>query len=212
MGYIDLSDRKPFAGAAEVEGLGISLFAENDQIDQELGPIEGVVLHWSAGPYTAVFNAYHYCLVWDTASGQMHVAKTLKLAQLGQHAYRFNHHRIGISWMAMRSCVPGDFGPCPITPAFLDAGARFVAEFTAWHQLDPDREFNLSAGGPWPALLDHDQVDQIVGRNEKWDLRPYRAELFAAVRSHFAALKAGHQEFVYKGILTDAVPGEGTGS
>ncbi len=184
-----------------VEDLAVWLSSENQEKGQALGEIEGVVIHWSAGPYNVVFDAYHYCIVLDERTGKAHVVQTLRQDQLGQHAYMFNHHRIGISFMAMRGCVPTNPGPCPITPAMLQVGAEFTAEFMAWKQLDPRLDFRL--GGPSCALLSHAEVDKIIGRCEKWDVDLYWAEFKAAVRDRYAALKAGTAQFAYLGIIKE---------
>ena len=204
MGYLDISDRQPFTGHVTVDGLDVSLCEENDQKHEDLGDVQKVVIHWSAGPYTLAFNAYHYCLVYDAKTKQTHVLKTLKLTQKGKHAYKFNSHAVGISFMAMRSYVQSWHGPSPITDEMLNSGAKFIAEFMAWHALDPHKSHpEASYAEASMHLLDHQQVDRIIGRCQKVDIEPYRAKLWTAIIARYDALKLSKEKFAYRGLLED---------
>jgi hypothetical protein len=194
MGYLDVSHFVPFAGHADVDGFRIELEAANTQKAQALGAIEKVVIHWTDGVFNQVYDDYHYCIVWDEVAAKAHVVKTCPLSQLGRHAFDYNHHAVGISYCAM-FVDPHTGRHHDISPAMLDAGAKFVAEFCAWHRLDPRRI---------DQLMDHWKVDQIIGRKQKVDIQKYWPQFLELTLAHYDALKAGHESFDYRLILTDA--------
>lgn len=196
MGYQDISDHSaPYSG--EVDGLSFKVEAANTQKDKPLGDIRRVVVHWTAGDYSTAYDDYHYCAVYDAGRAMTHILKTLKIAQYGRHAFEANGHNIGFSFCAMEGATDneadGSAGTHPITLEMLVAGAIFLAEFFAWHQLDPRSN----------ALTDHHQVDIEIGRCQKWDIKPYFEKLKELVIAHHDDLKAGRATFAYKSILVD---------
>lgn len=192
MGYIDAS--KLFQPGAqptiEVEAATVTLTWENGESMDPLAPIKRVVIHWTAGPYLMAFNSYHYVAVWDAAAKQAHVVQCLQLGQLGQHTYRFNTGSVGIALACMG---PG----CPTVPELLDAGARFTAEFMAWHQLDPHQ---LGANSE-AQLIDHATVNEFIDQGGKIDIRDVWSEFVAKVQAYHAQLKAGTIQWRYEEII-----------
>lgn len=197
MGYLDLSDKQAAPGKsirATVDGLRISVEYENDQRNLDLGKIERVTMHWSVGPYAMAFDGYHYNIVFDEGKKKAHVVKTLKVGQYGRHAFKANKHNIGVGFAAMMKTDPDTLqGKCPITAEMLTVGACFVAEFMAWHGLDPRTN----------ALTDHRRVDVEVGRAQKTDIGRYFDSFKIEVIKHYDLLKAGKAKFAYKAILVD---------
>ena len=197
MGYLDLSNKlatpgRPVRGT--VGGLPITVMYENDQRHLALGTIKRVTMHWSVGTYAQAWDGYHYNIVFDEAKNKAHVVKTLKLSQYGRHAFKANAHNVGVGFCAMFKTNPNTLqGKCPITQEMLTVGAQFVAEFMAWHGLDPHTD-DLTA---------HKRVDIEIGRREKVDIGKYFMPFQAAVCAHYDALKAGKAKFQYKKILVD---------
>jgi len=197
MGYLDLSDKHAKAGKpvrATVDGLRITLEYENDQRHMDLGKIERVTMHWSVGPYTMAFDGYHYNIVFDVAANKAHVVKTLKIKEYGRHAFKANAKNIGVGFAAMMKTDPDTLqGKCPVTPEMLKVASVFVAEFMAWHGLDPRTA----------DLTDHRRVDIEIGRNQKSDIGGYFNPLKDMVIAHYDLLKSGKVKFTYKNILVD---------
>lgn len=197
MGYLNLSNRRAAparALRATVDGLRITVEYENDQRHLKLGQVQRVTMHWSVGTYAQAWDGYHYNIVFDEAKKKAHVVKTLLLSQYGRHAYKANKHNVGIGFCAMFKTNPETLqGKCPITPEMLAVGAQFVAEFMAWHQLDPRTN----------DLTDHRQVDIEIGRREKIDIGKYFDDFKKDVIVRYDALKSGKAKFQYKNILKD---------
>lgn len=200
MGYLDATKNQPQGHTVtglSVDGLPITIEPGNTQSAQLLGDVRLVTAHWSVGTYGMCFDDYHFCVVFDTRSRKAHVVKTLRIAQMGQHAFKYNSHNIGIGFMAMFKTDPRTgAGAYPITPEMLEVGAKFTAEFMAWHRLD-DLDHQL---------MDHYMVDRLpqVARGEKVDIRLYWDAYLAKVKAHYAALKAGTEQFSYRALLVDA--------
>lgn len=197
MGYRDMSDQAPKPGRplqGSINGLKFTVEFENDQRNLDLGPIERVTMHWSVGPYAMAFDGYHYNIIFDKAKNDAHVIKTLKISNYGRHAFKANKGNIGVGFAAMFKTNPDTLqGVCPITPKMLAVGAQFVAEFMAWHKLDPRTQ----------DLVDHKQVDIEIGRRQKVDIGAYFKPFKEDVIKRYDALKAGKVKFQYKNILVD---------
>ncbi len=187
MGYKDCSSKKaPYKET--VDGLKFECLHHNDQTGRPLGDIRYLIVHWTAGNYTQAYDGYHYCILWDKAADKAHAVKILPLSTLGQHAYKFNSHAVGMSFCAMADGYP-------IPDEMLDAGAKFAAEFCLQHNLNPRTK----------QLMDHYMVDRLpqVGRGQKPDIHQpnYWTRFHALVLQHYDYLKAGKEGWGYRGIL-----------
>lgn len=197
MGYKDLSGKHASKGrpiVASIAKLPITVQFGNTQRHMKLGKIKRITMHWSVGPYTMAFDDYHVNILFDEATGEAHVIKTLKYSEMGRHAAQANTGNIGIGFAAMmKTNTSTGEGRYPITGRMLAVAAQFVAEFCCWHNLDPRTD----------ALTDHKRVDIEVGRKSKIDIGLYFEPFKADVIARYDALKAGKLKFQYRGILTD---------
>jgi hypothetical protein len=197
VGYRDMSKEaarpgRPLQGT--INGLKYTVQHENEQRGMALGPIERITMHWSVGTYAMAFDGYHYNIIFDQAKNQAHVIKTLKISEYGQHAFKANKSNIGVGFSAMFKTNPDTMqGMCPVTPEMMAVGAQFVAEFMAWHKLDPRTD----------DLTDHLRVDKEIGRNQKVDIGRLFLPFKEDVIRRYDALKAGKVKFQYKEILVD---------
>ncbi|GAC1388298.1 MAG: hypothetical protein NVSMB31_02070 [Vulcanimicrobiaceae bacterium] len=110
------------------------------------GRIEKIYLHWSAGDYRDVFEAYHYCVALD-AAGKIVVANTHDLrenmrdvsidpgAPYAAHTRGRNSFAAGISVMGMKDAQPHDFGAYPLTESLVDALCTVAARLAAFYEI-----------------------------------------------------------------------------
>jgi hypothetical protein len=94
------------------------------------GKIERISLHWSAGDYETVYEAYHFCVGVDGA-GEIFVVETHDLREnmrdlrtdpeisYAAHTRGRNSFCAGIAVLAMRDARPDDFGPFPLTEGLI---------------------------------------------------------------------------------------------
>ncbi len=100
------------------------------------GDLRSIVLHWTAGDYTTVFPAYHFCIAgarepvvhatFDLRANMRDVSRD-PLAPYAAHTYRRNSYAIGIAICAMRAATPSDFGAFAVTDVQVDALCRVAA-------------------------------------------------------------------------------------
>ncbi len=146
------------------------------KLDAEQGRIEKLYLHWSAGDYTTVYPAYHFCIGLDALS-QPFVAQTSDL-RLNMRDVRSNpdepytaHTRgrnsfaAGLSVMCMQDAQPMDFGAYPLTNNLVEALCYVTAQVAAFYNISPDPS----------AIMTHAEAAVIDGYfgtapEQRWDI------------------------------------------
>jgi hypothetical protein len=88
----------------------------------------GIVLHWTAGTYSATFKHYHFNIKWDGEEAS--VVQTLSVRERGAHTWRRNTGRIGIS-------LCGAAKGFPIHKGQIEAMAKLAAELCFLFEIDP---------------------------------------------------------------------------
>ncbi|MDQ6929330.1 MAG: hypothetical protein M3126_01510 [Candidatus Eremiobacteraeota bacterium] len=140
------------------------------------GRIDRLYLHWSAGNYTDVFPAYHFCVALDE-SGSVTVVQTNRIeanmrevrenpdSPYAAHTRGRNSYALGLSIMSMRAATPGDFGAYPLTPPLIDGLCAVAAELASFYDIAVDASHVMThaeaavADGYFGA-----------GENERWDI------------------------------------------
>lgn len=185
----------------------------NTQYNAPLGKIQGIVLHWSAGPKNIIFDDYHI----NSALTQKDIvmAQTLKPTQKGQHLWGRNSSMLGVSMSCMDN--PGD------TPSDnqVSATALFVAEACCWYQLDPAGNIELNkkkiSGDKLidvynskgqlekitvPVISDHSIFARLDGYYpDRVDIGKYLPIIVKQAKAYYKELKEGKRQFIFKEIL-----------
>jgi hypothetical protein len=94
------------------------------------GTLRTVILHWTAGDYTTVFPAYHFCLS-GVANVAVHATHDLRAnmrdlrvdaaGMYAAHTQGRNSYAAGIAVCAMRGATPVDFGRYPLSREQIEA-------------------------------------------------------------------------------------------
>jgi hypothetical protein len=208
MNYIDVSHLVGHQSEAKVENLILQLLTENDQKDQAFGTAVGVVLHHTAGNYHQVFDAYQFCIAFDSAHKKAYVVKMLDWSQKGKHVWGYNTGMVGISLCAMADGVP-------YAPEQIELMCVLAAEICAWKRLDPRGHLTLPAkttqgdnlvatGGTMQmaVLADHAHFAHANAYYpERTDIETIYAHAVARTLEIYDALKAHTREFEFKPLL-----------
>ncbi|MDP9018875.1 MAG: N-acetylmuramoyl-L-alanine amidase [Candidatus Eremiobacteraeota bacterium] len=140
------------------------------------GRIDKIYLHWSAGDYRDVFEAYHYCVAIDD-DGDIVVANTHDLrenmrnvsldpeAPYAAHTRGRNSFAAGISVMSMKDAQPHDFGAYPLTEALVDVLCIVAARLAAFYKIPIEPH----------TILTHAEAAVVdgyfgSGEEERWDI------------------------------------------
>lgn len=158
-------DLPPLAGPVPIERWNPELPA---------GTLRSISLHWTAGDYTSVFPAYHFCI---SGSAEPIVHATHRLQQnmrdlreappgtvYAAHTSGRNSFSVGIAVCAMNDARPDDFGSCPITAAQIHA-LCVVSERIAWTYRIPIAAIRTHA----EAAVD-DGYFGAIGDDRRWDI------------------------------------------
>jgi len=148
--------------------------------------LRSIVIHWTAGDYETVYDAYHFCLsgaaqirvhaTYDLRANMRDVRASATPAYAAHTAGR-NSYAIGIAMCAMRAATPGDFGGAPITTAQIEAACVLAARLVAFYDI------------PLAAVRTHAEAaleDGYFGAaaiDERWDVarfEPSSAPLLAS--------------------------------
>lgn len=209
MGYLDASQLFGKQDHAKVAGLDLTLFEANNQKEQGLGVVHGVVLHWTAGNYTQIWDDYHYNVVYDPTHKQAHVVKTLKTTDKGSHIWGRNTGLIGITM----SCMVDK--QHPVTAEQVEAVSQLVAEICAWKRIDPKGTYHTDGKASnesriWTTgesleaavIADHHWYALKDGySNARWDIGDYYKIVKSKAQANYEHLKAGTAQFQYKEII-----------
>ncbi len=146
------------------------------KLDAAPGRIEKLYLHWSAGDYTTVYPAYHFCIGLDAFS-QPFVAQTSDLRlnmrdvrsdpdePYTAHTRGRNSFAAGLSIMCMQGAQPMDFGAYPLTNNLVEALCYVTAQVAAFYGISPDPS----------AIMTHAEAAVIDGYfgtapEQRWDI------------------------------------------
>ena len=72
---------------------------ENEQKEQAMNDLEGVVLHWTAGTHSEFFDGYHFNVGF--IDNEVVVLKTLGFNQKGKHLWGRNSGMVGVTLCAL---------------------------------------------------------------------------------------------------------------
>jgi hypothetical protein len=157
------------------------------------GDVRSIALHWTAGDYTTVFPAYHFCLqgaddvrvvATHDPRANMRDVRGAEPGPYAAHVAGRNSWSLGIAVCAMGGATPADFGRWPITGAQVDALAR-VAHVVA-----------AAYGVPLAAIRTHAESavdDGYFGAgddDQRWDIA--RLEASGAPLEPHEAAPLGH--------------------
>jgi hypothetical protein len=202
-------------GQVELPDFGTVTYvtSDNAQRGKALGPIKGVVMHWTAGDHMTVYAAYHWCIADNGTEAA--IIRTLKPMEKGQHAWGRNGGLTGVSYAATADSNAADYGPGAPTTAQHQAMHYLVGELCAWHQLDPRGTVTMgnkasNASSIWavdgttdfPVIMSHQTLAKADGYSEaRWDTGALLAPDRGGAQWVYDQLKAGKLEFQLKGLL-----------
>lgn len=131
--------------------------------------MDRIILHWTAGKYTASGldrEHYHYLIESDgeIVAGKFPVAanKTLIPGHYAAHTLNCNRNAIGVSMCAMFNATPENFGEFPYTKLQWSSMVDLVARLCVAYKIPVTRMTVLSHAEVEPTL-------QIKQRG-KWDI------------------------------------------
>lgn len=195
-----------------VGGGTISIVRNNTQTFKNLGPVERLVNHWTAGAFTTAYNEYHFniCFVNNKAV----VVKTLSTQQLGKHTLGRNPNMLGISLACMSK--PNSKSTHP-QPAQIEAMAILLAELCVVHNLNPAGVVTLpkktlsgdvlvETGGTrtFNVIADHAEYSKADGyAADRWDIGAYQETVKAKTFQYHSELKQGRRSFQFSSITSD---------
>ena len=93
------------------------------------GDLRSISLHWTAGDYSTVYPAYHYCLrgmseievvATNDLRGNMRDLRLASTEPYAMHTAGRNSWSIGLAVCAMAGATPAAFGAFPLTEAQID--------------------------------------------------------------------------------------------
>lgn len=175
---------------------------DNGQRGQELGTVQGIVMHWTADTNKMrAYAAYHYLIVDN--GHEAAVIRTLRPTEKGQHAWGRNTGLIGIAYAATADASLPDYGPGAPTARQRVAMQTLAAELCAWRHLDPRGTVSLprkcsDASSIWtvpgtlaaPVLMSHQTLAMADGYSaERWDTGVLLAPDRAAAQAIYDELK-----------------------
>ena len=112
------------------------------------GRIDRLYLHWSAGNYTDVFPAYHFCIARDANAvivvnthrieANMRDLRLDPQAEYAAHTRGRNSFALGLSIMGMHGARPDDFGPFPLTEPLIEGICRVAARLASFYAIPVD--------------------------------------------------------------------------
>jgi hypothetical protein len=163
------------------------------QIDSLKQVISGLVLHWTAGTYTATFKHYHFNI--QLIDGKPKVVQTLSIGERAAHTWRRNTGRIGIS-------LCGAAKGFPIHKVQIEAMAKLVAELCFLLDIDPKGNhvamdlYDTTKFHQVPNVTDH----VFYGKLDKYG-KPDIGELLPVVLNkmnwYYSKLKSGEHKLEY---------------
>jgi hypothetical protein len=120
--------------------LPVPVLVRDWQPDFPPGDLRGVSLHWTAGDYTTVYPAYHFCVSSGPDQPLVHAAHDLRanmrdLRGGAAHTAGRNSFCIGLAICAMQGATPQDFGRYPLTEALIDGMCRVAAKLIAFYGI-----------------------------------------------------------------------------
>lgn len=140
------------------------------------GELRAVYLHWTAGDYTTIYPAYHYCValgvdgfpvVHATAdlSSNMRDVRTSPDPPYVAHTSGRNSFAAGIAVACMLDATPADFGRFPIRDDLVEGMCEIARSLCAYYDLPIDP----------PHVLTHAEAaleDGYFGSapEERWDI------------------------------------------
>ena len=139
------------------------------------GRIDRLYLHWSAGNYSDVFPAYHFCIAYDAKT--VTVVNTHRIeanmrdlrldpdAEYAAHTRGRNSFALGLSIMGMQAARPDDFGPYPLTEPLIAGLCRVAARLASFYAIPVDEAH----------VLTHAEAAVAdgyfgTGQDERWDI------------------------------------------
>lgn len=155
--------------------------------------ISSIVLHWTAGTYTATFKHYHFNI--RLVNGKPEVVQTLSIRERGAHTWRRNTGRIGIS-------LCGAAKGFPIHTVQVEAMAKLSAELCFLLDIDPKGTHvamdlnDTTKFHKVPNVTDH----VFYGKMDKYG-KPDIGELLPVVLNkmnwYYSKLKSGEHKLEY---------------
>lgn len=155
--------------------------------------LSGIVLHWTAGSYTAVYNHYHFNIKWNGEEAE--VVQTLSVRERGAHTWKRNTGRIGIS-------LCGAYKGFPIHKGQIEAMGKLAAELCFLFDIDPNGKhtamdlYDTSKFHNVPNVTDH----VFYGKMDKYG-KPDIGELLPVVLNkmqwYYSKLKSGEHKLQY---------------
>lgn len=139
------------------------------------GRIERIYLHWSAGDYTTLFPAYHFCVVYE--NGRARTVETNDLRSnmrdvraepdrpYAAHTAGRNAFAAGLAIMGMQDARPDHFGRFPMRDEAIDELCRIAAAIAAFYEILIDEEHVMTHAEA--ALIDGYYGD---APDERWDI------------------------------------------
>lgn len=180
---------------------------ENQQKQDPLGIVKGIVLHWTAGDHDDFYNGYHFNI--GEINNLPVIIKTLGWNQKGQHLWGRNTGMIGITLCAMK-----DWKILP-TQKQLDILPILIAEICAWKNLNPEGKISLAnkkvvgqdlidIGGfsNFDVISDHRTFAKKDGYgSERQDIKQYYLPAKEKAIIYFKELKSNKRKFHFLELL-----------
>jgi hypothetical protein len=153
------------------------------------GELRYVYLHWTAGAYGEVFDAYHFCAGLDEREqacvfatrdlrANMRDVRSATPGSYATHTAGHNSYAIGLAACGMLGATPHDFGRYPLRDDLLALVCATAARLCTFYAIAVDAEHVRTHA---EAALEDGYFG--AGPDERWDiarLRPSAQPLAAA--------------------------------
>lgn len=182
---------------------------DNSQLNENMGKVIGIVLHWTAGDQKTFYNGYPINIGF--IDNEVIVVKTIKFTQKGQHVWQRNSGLLGIALCAMKVWIikPNEYQ--------LDIMSLFIAEYCSWNKLDPEKTISLpekklvgitlvntGRNKNFPIISDHRTFAEADGYgSERQDILNYYQPVREKAIQYYKELKNNKRKFQFLEILKE---------
>jgi hypothetical protein len=139
------------------------------------GDLRYLYLHWTAGDYVTVFDAYHVCIGLDPTGAPVARATHDLRANMrdvraepgpyAAHTAGRNSYAIGLAVCGMRDAAPHDFGAFPLRDDLVALACRTAAALCAFYRIPVDAGHVRTHA---EAALEDGYFG--CGEDERWDI------------------------------------------